>query len=41
LSATKYCSASLMLERGGVAITHAFDIVEAAGPVDADAPASA
>jgi putative redox protein len=28
LSAKKYCSASLMLERGGVAITHAFEIVE-------------
>jgi putative redox protein len=30
LSATKYCSASLMLERGGVAITHDFELVEAA-----------
>ena len=29
LSATKYCSASLMLERGGVAITHDFEILEA------------
>jgi putative redox protein len=36
LSATKYCSASLMLERGGVVITHAFDIVEVpAGAVPA------
>ncbi len=31
LSAKKYCSASLMLERGGVAITHDFEIVEATG----------
>lgn len=30
LSAKKYCSASLMLERGGVAITHDFELVEAA-----------
>jgi putative redox protein len=30
LSATKYCSASLMLERGGVAITHSFEIADAA-----------
>lgn len=29
LSATKYCSASLMLERGGVVISHDFEIVEA------------
>jgi putative redox protein len=29
LSATKYCSASLMLERGGVEISHDFEIVEA------------
>lgn len=29
LSAEKYCSASLMLERGGVEITHGFEIVEA------------
>jgi putative redox protein len=29
LSATKYCSASLMLQRGGVAITHDYEIVEA------------
>ena len=30
LSATKYCSASMMLERGGVEITHDFEIVDAA-----------
>jgi putative redox protein len=30
LSATKYCSATLMLQRGGVEITHDFEIVEAA-----------
>ncbi|MHA7880913.1 MAG: OsmC family protein [Saccharospirillum sp.] len=29
LSAEKYCSASMMLERGGVEITHSFDVVEA------------
>ncbi len=29
LSAEKYCSASLMLERGGVEITHSYEIVEA------------
>ncbi len=29
LSATKYCSATLMLQRGGVEITHDFEIVEA------------
>jgi len=29
LSAEKYCSASIMLTRGGVAITHDFEIVEA------------
>ncbi|GGX46456.1 OsmC family protein [Saccharospirillum salsuginis] len=29
LSAEKYCSASLMLERGGVEISHSFEIVEA------------
>lgn len=29
LSAEKYCSASLMLERGGVEITHSFELVEA------------
>ena len=29
LSATKYCSAALMLERGGVQITHDHEIVEA------------
>ena len=28
LSAEQYCSASLMLEKGGVAITHSFEIVE-------------
>lgn len=30
LSATKYCSATLMLQRGGVEITHDFEIVESA-----------
>jgi putative redox protein len=30
LSATKYCSATLMLQRGGVEITHDFEIIEAA-----------
>lgn len=30
LSAEKYCSASIMLERGGVAITHSHAIVEKA-----------
>lgn len=29
LSAEKYCSASIMLERGGTEITHDFEIVEA------------
>jgi putative redox protein len=29
LSATKYCSASMMLERGGVEITHDYEIREA------------
>ena len=29
LSAEKYCSASIMLARGGTAITHDFEIVEA------------
>lgn len=29
LSAQKYCSASIMLMKGGVAITHDFEIVEA------------
>lgn len=29
LSAEKYCSASMMLERGGVVITHSHEIVEA------------
>ena len=29
LSATKYCSASIMLEAAGVEITHAYEIVEA------------
>lgn len=28
LSADKYCSASIMLERAGVAISHDFEIVE-------------
>jgi putative redox protein len=28
LSATKYCSATLMLQRGGVEITHDFELVE-------------
>lgn len=28
LSAEKYCSASLMLEKGGVDITHSFEVVE-------------
>ncbi|WP_425436393.1 OsmC family protein [Marinobacterium halophilum] len=28
LSAEQYCSASLMLERGGVKISHSFDIIE-------------
>lgn len=28
LSSTKYCSAALMLQRGGVEITHDFEIVE-------------
>ncbi|MGH1463180.1 MAG: OsmC family protein [Neptuniibacter sp.] len=28
LSAEQYCSASLMLEKGGVEITHSFEIVE-------------
>lgn len=30
LSAEKYCSASIMLTRGGVEITHAYEIVELA-----------
>ena len=30
LSATKYCSATLMLQKGGVEVTHGFEIVEAA-----------
>lgn len=29
LSAEKYCSASIMLEKGGVNITHDFEIIEA------------
>ena len=29
LSADKYCSASIMLARGGVKITHDFEVVEA------------
>lgn len=32
LSAEKYCSASIMLGRAGVEITHDFEIVAAAGP---------
>jgi len=32
LSAEKYCSASIMLERGGVAISHGYEILEAQGP---------
>jgi len=28
LSAEKYCSASIMLQRGGVEITHGYDVVE-------------
>ncbi|WP_108126424.1 OsmC family protein [Saccharospirillum mangrovi] len=28
LSAEKYCSASLMLEKGGVEITHSYEVVE-------------
>lgn len=32
LSAEKYCSASIMLERGGVAITHAVEIIDEALP---------
>lgn len=28
LSAEKYCSASIMLEKGGVKITHSYDVVE-------------
>ena len=29
LTATKYCSASIMLERGGVAVTHDYEVNEA------------
>jgi len=29
LSASKYCSASIMLEAGGVVITHSYEVVEA------------
>lgn len=29
LSAEEYCSASLMLEKGGVKITHSFELIEA------------
>lgn len=29
LSATKYCSATLMLQRGGVEITHDYEIIDA------------
>jgi putative redox protein len=32
LSATKYCSATLMLERGGVEVTHDYEIIDAASP---------
>lgn len=32
LSAEKYCSASLMLERGGVEITHDHEIIDAGDP---------
>ena len=32
LSAEKYCSASIMLERGGVEITHDVEIIETAVP---------
>lgn len=32
LSAEKYCSASIMLERGGVAISHGYEILEAQDP---------
>jgi len=28
LSADKYCSASIMLQRGGVTVTHSFEIIE-------------
>ena len=28
LSATKYCSATLMLQRGGVEITHDFELID-------------
>lgn len=31
LSADKYCSASIMLQRGGVAVSHSFEIREADG----------
>lgn len=31
LSAEKYCSASLMLSRGGVAITHSYEVLSADG----------
>ena len=29
LSAEKYCSASMMLERGGVVISHDYEVIEA------------
>lgn len=29
LSAEKYCSASIMLQRGGVAVTHSYEVAEA------------
>ena len=32
LSAEKYCSASIMLERGGVAISHSYEILQAQDP---------
>ncbi len=38
LTARKYCSASIMLERGGVAISHNFEVQE---PPTADAPPKA
>jgi putative redox protein len=34
LSAEKYCSASIMLERGGVEISHAVEIIDEASPDD-------
>ena len=29
LSAEKYCSASIMLQRGGVSVTHSYEVAEA------------